>query len=49
MSDQSSSELPPGLRMYQLIFGYFVTPSIYAATKLGIADLVAEEPRTVDQ
>jgi len=40
------AELPAGLRMYQMIWGFIVSQSIYVAAKLGIADLIAKTPMT---
>jgi Dimerisation domain len=51
MSDQSS-QLPQdsaGSQMHQLIFGFIALPAIAAAAKLGIADLVGQSPKTVDE
>ena len=51
MNDQISQ--PPGLtswqRMNQLVMGFAASQAISVAAKLGIADLVAEAPRTVDE
>jgi len=51
MSDQISQppELPNGVRMYQLVVGFVASRAISVAAKLGIADLIAEAPRTVDE
>jgi SAM-dependent methyltransferase len=51
MSDQISEppELPNGVRMYQLVVGFVASRAISVAAKLGIADLVAEAPKTVDE
>lgn len=38
--------LPPDAQLLQLIGGAFVSAAIYAAAKLGIADLLADGPRT---
>jgi hypothetical protein len=47
MADQSSELFPPELRQItQLIDGFMITQAIAVAAKLGIADLVKEEPRT---
>ena len=35
--------------MHQLIFGFMALPAIAAAAKLGIADLVGQSPKTVDE
>jgi SAM-dependent methyltransferase len=51
MSDEISqpAELANGVRMYQLLVGYVASRAISVAAKLGIADLIAEAPRTVDE
>jgi SAM-dependent methyltransferase len=51
MADQSSQppELSAGPQMLQLILGFMATPAISVAATLGIADLVAETPRTAEE
>src|SRR5262249_17483827 len=51
MSEQStqSPELPPSAQMLQFIFGSLAPQAIYAAAKLGIADIVASAPATADE
>lgn len=51
MADQSSPppRLPAGPQMFQLILGFMATPAIYVAASLGIADLVAQAPKTADE
>src|SRR5215471_5844730 len=51
MSDEISqpAELPNGVRMFQLLVGYVASRAISVAAKLGIADLIAEAPRTADE
>jgi SAM-dependent methyltransferase len=50
MSDQSSQLFPAELRqMTQLIFGFMTSQAIAVAAKLGIADLLKEEPRTAEE
>ena len=51
MSDQISqpAELPNGVRMYELVVGYVASRAISVAAKLGVADLIAEAPKTVDE
>lgn len=39
-------DTPPPLAMLQLISGFWISRCIYIAAKLGIADLVKDEPRT---
>jgi SAM-dependent methyltransferase len=38
---------PPHVQMLQMISGFWLSRSVYAAAKLGLADLVRERPRTV--
>lgn len=40
------SNLPPPVAMLQLISGFWISRCIYIAAKLGIADLVKNEPKT---
>jgi SAM-dependent methyltransferase len=51
MSDPNSQPTNPLLltQLTQMIVGYRPTQAIYVAAKLGIADLVAETPRTADE
>jgi methyltransferase family protein len=49
MTDQSSQPPDSGPQMFQLILGFMATPAISAAASLGIADLVAETPKTADE
>ena len=39
--------LPPEAQLMQMVGGAFVSQAIYVAAKLGLADLVAEEPKKV--
>ena len=43
---QEMSEAPPYLRMLQMISGFWISRAIYIAAKLGIADLVKDQPKT---
>ena len=43
------AEPPVELRMLALILGFMATPAIAIVVWLGIADLVAAAPRTVDE
>src|SRR6202163_3758713 len=38
--------LPPPAVMVRLVTGFWITQALYVAAKLGIADLLAEGPRT---
>jgi hypothetical protein len=42
------SNVPPPLAMLQLISGFWISRCIYIAAKLGIADLVKQEPKTAE-
>lgn len=39
--------LPPEAQLMQMVGGAFVSQAIYVAAKLGLADLLAKEPKTV--
>jgi hypothetical protein len=41
-----SAETPPPVAMLQLISGFWISRCIYVAAKLGIADLLKDEPKT---
>src|SRR5215469_8477057 len=51
MGDQSSQPPDPTswLRINQLVLGFAASQAIAVAAKLGIADLVAEAPKTLDE
>ena len=52
MNDENLTEmpqLPPDAILMQMLFGGLVQQSISAAAKLGIADLVVEEPKSADE
>ena len=40
-------ELPPSIRLHQLMAGHWISQAIYVAAKLGIADRLANAPQTV--
>ena len=40
---------PPPAALLQMMTGYWISKAIYVAAKLGVADLVAEGPRTADE
>lgn len=50
MNDQTGAsaqqQMPPEAQLMQFLGGSFVSQAIYAATKLGIADLLANGPKT---
>lgn len=41
------AQLPPDVQLLQLASGAFISQAIYVAAKLGIADLVADGPKTI--
>ncbi len=41
--------LPPHLQLMELANGYWKTQSIYVAAKLGIADIIGKEPKSVEE
>src|SRR4051812_33725115 len=45
----TEQSLSPQVFLTQLAFGHIVTQALYVATKLGVADLVAEKPRPVSE
>jgi hypothetical protein len=45
----AAQPIPPEAHLTQLIFGALTTQALYVAAKLGIADLLAEEPRPVSE
>ena len=42
-------ELPPGFRLTEMVFASLASQGIYVAAKLGIADLLADGPKTVTE
>lgn len=45
----SAAHVPPVQQMMQMIAGFWVSRAVYAAASLGIADLLNDGPRTVEQ
>ena len=41
--------IPPDAQLMQLVSGAFVSAAVYTAAKLGIADLLADGPKTTEQ
>ncbi len=41
-----SGGLPPGILLYQLSIGHYISHALYVAAKLGIADLLKDGPRS---
>ena len=50
MSSVASSvtELPPSVRLHQLMVGHWISQAIYVVAKLGVADHLAPGPQTVE-
>lgn len=44
-----ATEIPPPIQMLQIISGFWVARCVYVAAKLGIADLIKEQPKTADE
>ncbi len=42
-------QIPPGVRLHQLLSGYFVSFALHAAAELGVADELTDGPRDVDE
>jgi SAM-dependent methyltransferase len=44
-----SDELPPQVRMLQIITGYWLSQAVGTAARFGVADELAERPRTISE
>ncbi len=42
-------DAPPSLAMIRLITGFWVSRAIYIAAKLGVADLLKDEPQDIEK
>lgn len=42
-------DVPPQIALLQMATGFWVTQSIYVAARLGIADLLSDGPKTIDE
>jgi hypothetical protein len=49
MTDSKPQALPPGVILYQLAVGHYVSRALHLAAKLGIADLLASGPREASE
>ena len=49
MTQHDQSSAPPDAILMQMLFGAQMQRSICVATKLGIAELLAERPQTADE
>jgi precorrin-6B methylase 2 len=45
---EASAQLPPGIALYQLAIGHYVSRALHVAVKLDIAEHLAEGPRTFE-
>src|SRR5262245_54638114 len=41
-----TEELPPPMALFRMVSGFYVSRAIYVAARLGIADLLADGPRS---
>ncbi len=48
-AQQTQAELPPHVQIIQMVNGFWISKIIYAAAKLGIADHLADGPKTADE
>jgi O-methyltransferase domain/Dimerisation domain len=48
-NQQTSRSVPPQVEIMQMATGYWVSQSLYAAAKLGIADLLKDGPKSYDE
>ncbi len=46
--DQTPGGSPPQVALLQMMTGYWVSQALYVAAKLGVADLLADGPRSVE-
>jgi hypothetical protein len=44
----TAKQTPPPIQMLQLISGFWIARCIYVFAKLGLADLIKDEPKTAD-
>lgn len=44
-TNQGTSALPPGLALYYLAIGHYVSRALFVAAKLGLTDLLKDGPR----
>jgi ubiquinone/menaquinone biosynthesis C-methylase UbiE len=45
----TAKEIPPPIQMLQIISGFWVARCVYVAAKLGVPDLIRDEPKTADE
>jgi methyltransferase family protein len=45
----ASPDVPPQVTMLQIISGFWLSRAVYIAAKLGLADLVKEQPRSAEE
>ncbi len=44
----ANTSLPPGLVLYQMSIGHYLSRALHLAAKLGIADRLHDGPRSAD-
>src|SRR5690349_5872967 len=49
MSSRPQTELSPQWQMQQMIIGFWISRALYAAAKFGIADVLRNGPKTIDE
>ena len=49
MSSRPQTELSPHSQMQQMIIGFWIPRALYAAAKFGIADVLRNGPKTIDE
>src|SRR6185503_17611350 len=45
----TAKQIPPPIQMLQIISGFWIARCVYVLAKLSIADLIKDEPKTVDE
>ena len=45
----TETEIPPPVQMLQIMSGFWISRCVYILAKLGIADLIKDESKTVDE
>ena len=46
---KNTNKTPPPVALMQMMFGYMISRLIYVAAKLGIADLLKDSPKSIDE
>src|SRR5215813_6614800 len=45
----AAREIPPPMQMLQIMSGFWISRCVYIVAKLGLADLIKDEPKTADE